>query len=83
VADGRLGGMVNRSTRIWDIVAPMVIVGEAGGTYTRVDGAPLALDTSAAAGERVYSVMAGAPALHRQMLALMNRQPTTGSPSMS
>ena len=71
VADGRLGGMVNRSTRIWDIAAPMVIVGEAGGVYTGADGEPLALDVSGAAADRVYAVMAAAPALHAQMLALI------------
>lgn len=71
VADGRLGGMTNRSTRIWDIAAPMVIVAEAGGLYTRDDGAPIALDVSRAAAERVYAVMAAAPALHRQMLDAM------------
>src|SRR5262245_45903025 len=71
VADGRLGGMVNRSTRIWDIAAPMVILGEAGAVFTRDDGAPLALDLSAAAADCEYAVMAAAPALHRQMLALL------------
>ena len=71
VADGRLGGMTNRSTRIWDIAAPMLIVAEAGGVFTRDDGAPLALDISPAAADRVYAVMAASPALHAQMLALM------------
>ena len=71
VADGRLGGMTNRSTRIWDIAAPMLIVAEAGGLYTRDDGASIALHVSAAAAERVYAVMAAAPALHRQMLDAM------------
>ncbi|HEY6354135.1 MAG TPA: inositol monophosphatase family protein [Burkholderiaceae bacterium] len=71
MADGRLGGMVNRSTRIWDIAASMVIIGEAGGVYTQADGRPLTLDTTSRAAERVYAVMAGAPTLHRQMLALV------------
>jgi myo-inositol-1(or 4)-monophosphatase len=71
VADGRLGGMTNRSTRVWDIAAPMLIVSEAGGLYTRADGAPIELDVSAAAADRVYAVMAAAPELHRQMLAAL------------
>jgi myo-inositol-1(or 4)-monophosphatase len=83
VADGRLGGMLNRSTRIWDIAASMVIIGEAGGVYTHADGAVLALDTSAAAAERVYAVMAGAPALHQQMLTLTRARSGPGSHSMS
>jgi myo-inositol-1(or 4)-monophosphatase len=71
VADGRLGGMVNRSTRIWDIAAPSLIVHEAGGRYTDAAGADLSFDLSAAAGERLYQVLAGAPALHRQMLDVL------------
>lgn len=83
VADGRLGGMVNRCTRIWDIAAPKLIVGEAGGMYTAADGAPLELDVSAAAAARVYSVMAGAPALHAQMLEAMQARSATGSAATS
>ena len=71
VADGRLGGMVNRSTRVWDIAAPSLIVQEAGGRYTDAAGAELRFDLSAAAGERLYQVLAGAPALHRQMLEVL------------
>ena len=83
VADGRLGGMLNRSTRIWDIAASMVIIGEAGGVYTRADGKPLTLDTTSRAAERVYAVMAGAPTLHRQMLALVGAPSGAGLPSVS
>lgn len=75
VADGRLGGMVNRSTRIWDIAAPMVIIGEAGGVFTRDDGAALSLDVSTAAADRSYSVTAAAPVLYRQMLGVMRVAP--------
>jgi len=71
VADGRLGGMLNRSTRIWDIAASMVLIGEAGGLFTQADGAALSLDVSTHAADRVYAVLAGAPELHRQMLALL------------
>jgi myo-inositol-1(or 4)-monophosphatase len=83
VADGRLGGMVNRSTRIWDIAASMVIIGEAGGVYTQADGNPLTLDATSRAAERVYAVMAGAPTLHRQMLALVGAPSGAGLPSVS
>ena len=49
----------------------MVIVGEAGGLFTRHDGMPLALDVTAAAADCSYAVMAASPALHRQMLGVM------------
>jgi myo-inositol-1(or 4)-monophosphatase len=71
VADGRLGGMLNQSTRLWDIAAPMLIVQEAGGAYTDVRGQPLALDLSAAASDKEYAVLAGSPSLHRQVVAIV------------
>ncbi|MBE0592623.1 MAG: hypothetical protein IH616_09525 [Gemmatimonadales bacterium] len=50
-ADGRLGGMLNQSTRIWDIAAPMLIVQEAGGCYTDIRGQALQLDISSGLGQ--------------------------------
>lgn len=70
-ADGRLGGMLNQSTRLWDIAAPMLIVQEAGGRYTDLVGQPLDLEVSAAAGEREYAVLAGAPLLHEEVAAMV------------
>lgn len=69
-ADGRVGGMLNFSTRIWDIAAPSLLVREAGGIYTELDGAPLRFDLSAEACGREYAVLAGAPSLHTEVLAL-------------
>jgi myo-inositol-1(or 4)-monophosphatase len=70
-ADGRLGGMLNVSTRLWDIAAPSLLVREAGGSYTSVDGTPLRFDLSPEACEREYAVLAGAPALHAEVVALV------------
>lgn len=70
-ADGRLGGMLNQSTRLWDIAAPMLIVQEAGGLYTRSHGAALQFDLSASAPEQIYSVLAGAPQLHGAVAELV------------
>jgi myo-inositol-1(or 4)-monophosphatase len=70
--------MINQSTRLWDIAAPMLIVQEAGGCYTDVVGQPLDLDLSATAGEREYSVLAAAPALHEEVAATVRA--TLGTP---
>jgi myo-inositol-1(or 4)-monophosphatase len=72
IADGRLGGMLNQNTRLWDIAAPMLIVQEAGGLYTDVTGAPLSIEVSPAAASREYAVLAGAPALHREVVAIVS-----------
>lgn len=70
VADGRLGGMLNQSTSLWDIAAPMLIVQEAGGLYTDVWGQPLVLDLMSSASDKEYAVLAGPPCLHRQVAAI-------------
>lgn len=69
-ADGRLGGMLNCSTRVWDIAAPMLIVNEAGGLYTSVSGNPLKLEISHEGTERTYQVLAAPPALHASVVQL-------------
>lgn len=70
-ADGRLGGLLNWNTRLWDIAAPMLIIREAGGVYTDVHGDALRLDLSSSACDREYAVLAGAPALHREVVRLL------------
>ena len=70
-ADGRIGGFLNQSTRLWDIAAPMLIVQEAGGRYTGVDGKPLVLDVSASASDRCYAVLAGSPHLHHDVVEIV------------
>lgn len=72
-ADGRLGGMLNQSTRIWDIAAPMLIVQEAGGSYTDTHGHSLDLDVSPTACAREYAVLAGSKALHREVAEIIRK----------
>ena len=72
-ADGRLGGMLNWSCRIWDVAAPSLLVREAGGLYTDMEGRPLHLDLSESAAAREYAVMAGAAQLHPRMRDLLAR----------
>lgn len=72
-ADGRLGGMLNWNTRIWDIAAPMLLIQEAGGSYTDVDGQALELDISPTACAREYAVLAGSTALHREVVEIVRK----------
>ncbi len=61
LARGGLDLVIESDVNILDIAALAVIVREAGGVFTDLDGAPLALDTR--------SVLAGTPAIHAQALA--------------
>ncbi len=61
LARGGLDLVIESDVNILDIAALAVIVREAGGTFTDLDGRELSLDTR--------SVLAGTPAIHAQALA--------------
>ena len=60
LARGSLDLVIESDVNILDIAALAVIVREAGGVFTDLEGAPLTLDTR--------SVLAGAPVIHQQAL---------------
>lgn len=65
LARGSLDLVIESDVNILDVAALAVIVREAGGVFTDLDGAPLTLDTR--------SVLAGTPALHAEALARLRR----------
>jgi myo-inositol-1(or 4)-monophosphatase len=71
VAQGKYGGILNRTSRIWDNVAPQIIVEEAGGIYTTFDGEPIDYSQPLIKATANFTLCAAAPALHRQLQALL------------
>ncbi len=69
-ADGRFGGFINLKTRIWDIAPVAVILPEAGGRFTCLDGSRIVLDLDERATERDYAVLGGSAGLHTKLAAL-------------
>jgi len=65
LARGSLDLVIESDVNILDIAALAVIVREAGGVFTDLDGAPPTLDTR--------SVLAGTPAIHEQALQRLRR----------
>ncbi|HVC16413.1 MAG TPA: inositol monophosphatase family protein [Rhodanobacter sp.] len=65
LARGSLDLVIESDVNILDIAALAVIVREAGGVFTDLDGAALTLDTR--------SVLAGTPAMHEQALRRLRR----------
>jgi len=63
LASGRIDLVVESDVNILDIAALSVIVQEAGGVFTQLDGAPLTLETT--------TVLAGVPALHARALVML------------
>ncbi len=64
VADGRYGLILSRTSKIWDNVAPQVVIEEAGGVYTDFWGEPMNYSDALHRSQDNYTVCAGAPALH-------------------
>lgn len=61
VAAGRLDGYWEAGVKAWDVAAGVLLVREAGGVVTRMDGAAWTLDHQ--------DVATGGPALHRLLVA--------------
>jgi len=71
VADGCLDGAICEHNRLWDVAAGALLVREAGGVITRLDGGNL-LPFDLAHGPRAaHAFLAGSPAAHSAMLAGM------------
>jgi histidinol-phosphatase len=66
LARGSLDLVIESDVNILDIAALVVIVREAGGVFTDLDGGPITLDTR--------SVLAGTPAIHAMALDRLRRQ---------
>jgi myo-inositol-1(or 4)-monophosphatase len=77
VAQGKYGAFLNRTSKIWDIVAPHIIVEEAGGLYTTFDGKPIDYTEPTRKAGANFTVCAAAPILHRELQALLAFQEAT------
>jgi len=66
VAAGRLDGYWATSVRSWDIAAGLLMVREAGGVMTGIDGSPFNL-------ERPHLVAAANQQLHDQLVSVLSR----------
>jgi myo-inositol-1(or 4)-monophosphatase len=71
VADGRLGGAINQTTKIWDIAGPSLIIQEAGGLVCDIDENELDFEISAGSISRNYSIVASTQTVHRELLSLI------------
>lgn len=72
-ADGRSGGFINQSTKIWDIAAPALIVQEAGGVVTDINGEPLNFKVNKSDYLRNFTIVGSNKTLHSKVLKLINR----------
>lgn len=72
-ADGRLGGCINQTSKIWDVAAPYLIIKEAGGIVTDINGN--GMDFSADKGNylRNFTIVASNKNLHPEIMSIIRQ----------
>lgn len=68
--EGRFGGAINLNTRIWDIVPFAVMLPEAGGKLTDIEGQPIVFRPAEV--QRSYAVIGASRTLHPQLLKFVS-----------
>lgn len=71
VAEGRYGGRVNTTSKIWDNVAPQIIAEEAGAVWTSANGTPTDYSNPLSRIDQNFTFCVAAPVLHRQLQAII------------
>jgi myo-inositol-1(or 4)-monophosphatase len=69
---GSYGGVLNRTSRIWDNVAPHILIEEAGGVYTDFLGKPMDYTDPLRNVEQNYTFCAASPILHKQLQKIIH-----------
>jgi myo-inositol-1(or 4)-monophosphatase len=67
VADGRYGGYLNRTSKIWDNVAPQIIIEEAGGVFTDFFGKAVDYTNPLSKVDENFTMCAAPLALHERL----------------
>ena len=70
--EGRLGGCVNLNTKIWDIAPLAVMLPQAGGKLTDLEGRPILFLPEVEPVDRDYQVLGASRVLHPQLVGLIN-----------
>jgi myo-inositol-1(or 4)-monophosphatase len=66
--DGRLGGFINTSTRVWDIVPVALMLPEAGGRLSDLEGDAIVFRPESEICTRTYQVVGASDVLHPALL---------------
>lgn len=67
VANGKYGAYLNQTSKIWDNVAPQIIIEEAGGIYTDFFGQKIDYSNPLEKTEQNFTMCAAAPVLHQEL----------------
>jgi myo-inositol-1(or 4)-monophosphatase len=70
--EGRFGGCVLHSAKIWDIAPSVLMFPEAGGRFTELDGRDVQFRLDVEPHDRNYAVLGASQALHPQLLRVIS-----------
>ncbi len=73
VARGKYAGWLNRTSKIWDNVAPQIIIEEAGGLFTDFMGNPMDYTNPLSKADNNFMVATAAPVLHKKLQELIHK----------
>jgi myo-inositol-1(or 4)-monophosphatase len=76
VAKGNYGAFLNRTSKVWDNVAPQIIIEEAGGVYTDFFGNDIDYSNALSCPQENFTFLASCPALHSALLKIINPSKT-------
>lgn len=71
-ADGKLGACMNQTTKIWDIAAPGLIIEEAGGKITDMQGNSFDFSLNADNYGRNFTIVGSNAILHSELIIILN-----------
>lgn len=72
VAHGKYGGILSKTSKIWDNVAQQIIIEEAGGNYTDFYGNKIDYSNPLSKSNDNFTYCAASPVLHNQLIAIIN-----------
>uniref|UniRef100_UPI0032167005 inositol monophosphatase family protein n=1 Tax=uncultured Draconibacterium sp. TaxID=1573823 RepID=UPI0032167005 len=73
-ADGKLGASANQTTKIWDIAGPVLLIEEAGGVATDLQGNSFDFSVTQTNYDRNFEIVAANKVLHSELIKLLNRE---------
>ncbi len=71
VAEGRYGAFLNRTSKIWDNVAPQVLLEEAGCIYTNYWGKEIMYENALDRADMNFTVCVAPPVLHQKIQSVI------------
>ena len=73
-ARGTYGSNMNQTSKIWDNVAPQIIIEEAGGVYTAFDGSAIDYTNALKKVNENFTVCCGSESIHRELQKIIHNQ---------